>query len=802
VADWYKDTKLDVLAVNRGSGTLTVQRGNGKGQFTNDLISVAVGDQPVAAVMGDFNKDLKQDIAVANAGSLDVRVAANDNAGTFAVTTAFALSGVPASLAAGDFNKDMRTDLAVAIPSADQVQVWVNAVSGWSNAWTLQAAAGSQPTAVLAVDLNKDTKLDLVVANSGTNTVSVYFGNGKLGFSNAVDYVVGDMPMALASADFDGNKLADLVVANMGSDDVTVLTNAGRGILVAAGSYGVGEDLGMDPSAVAVADLNRDGKLDVLTTLKGVNALYVMNGKGAGQFNFYWGDPSSLYEVGAAPVAVSVGDLNKDMSLDAVVANSGTNTVTLLLNNYMPMAYKGTVLAREDSPIDITLQGTYGPLDYVVTMGPTNGTFTIEGGYEPVTNGAIYYVATNTPDSVVLHYTPLADRFGNDVIKYYVTDTVKSSKVATVAIKIAPVNDAPSFELTNLVVETGEEMPVKFTNFVTNVRPGPAGELIKMIKPWNESNQTMKFLVTVPDESLWLFNGAKKVTNVVVTSSNTLEVVKVTGLGLPTISTKGLLAFTPAKNAFGTAPVTVQLLDGGGVKDGGTNLSVVQNFTIVITNREDAPTISKPMGKTMLEDGVAMFQVTVGDVESAVGDLVVTVTSTNEVLVPSQPATNIVVVVCPTNAAMRDIYVYPAADQYGKTLLWFTVTDLAGAHASVAATLTVNGVNDAPSFTLLTSTVTGANNALVTVPVIASSSAGAFEVQGLAYVISNPSPLLFKTQPAIDPVTGVLKFQAKSTNTVGSVTLSVKLTDKGGLLVPGSVNESPAQDLTITLQAP
>jgi len=283
---------------------------------------------------------------------------------------------------------------------------------------------------------------------------------------------------------------------------------------------------------------------------------------------------------------------------------------------------------------------------------------------------------------------------------------------------------------------------------------------------------------------------------------NTVEVVTVKGLGLPVISSKGLLAFTLAKNAFGTAPVTVQLLDGGGVKDGGTNLSVVQNFTIVITNREDAPTISKPMGKTMNEDGVAMFQVTVGDVESAVGDLVVTVTSTNEVLVPSQPATNIVVVVTPTNAAMRDIYVYPAADQYGKTLLWFTVTDQALARASVSATLTVNNVNDAPSFTLLSPTVTAANNATYEAPIIAASSVGAFEVQTLKYVIVNPNPLLFGTQPSINPLTGALKFKAKSTNTVGSVTLSVKAVDGGGLLAPGSVNESPAQDLTITLQNP
>jgi hypothetical protein len=159
-----------------------------------------------------------------------------------------------------------------------------------------------------------------------------------------------------------------------------------------------------------------------------------------------------------------------------------------------------------------------------------------------------------------------------------------------------------------------------------------------------------------------------------------------------------------------------------------------------------------------------------------------------------------VVEVNPTNSAMRDITVYPVADQYGKTLLTFTVGDGTNG-ASAAALLTVNGVNDQPSFSLVTNLVVAPNNAGYTNPIIATAFAGANEgTQTLKYYITNAAPGLFAAQPAISPA-GVLTFKPKGGTDVGPATLTVVVKDSGGVLNNGK-DLSESQQLTIQLVAP
>jgi len=197
-----------------------------------------------------------------------------------------------------------------------------------------------------------------------------------------------------------------------------------------------------------------------------------------------------------------------------------------------------------------------------------------------------------------------------------------------------------------------------------------------------------------------------------------------------------MLRFTGLKNANGIAPVMVQMMDSGGILNGGTNLSELGNFMIVITNVNDTPTIGRVTGKTILEDGETDFIVNVNDIESAPGDLVLSVSSTNQALLPDGNIT----VSMGTYPTQRVVHVVPVKDMNGTTLLTFRVSDGTNS-ASVSTTLRVTAVNDAPSFELNENyaNISAVVGQSYSQQVIASVSKGGVDEakQLLTYVITN-----------------------------------------------------------------
>src|SRR5262245_48485652 len=97
---------------------------------------------------------------------------------------------------------------------------------------------------------------------------------------------------------------------------------------VQAPAYNVGPNSqqGSNPVAVAVGDFNRDGRLDVVTANQGSDTGTLLVGNGNGTFQ-----PARNYAVGKGPVAVLAVDLNGDGLSDVVTANKDDNTVSVLL---------------------------------------------------------------------------------------------------------------------------------------------------------------------------------------------------------------------------------------------------------------------------------------------------------------------------------------------------------------------------------------------------------------------------------------------------------------------------------------
>jgi Bacterial Ig-like domain (group 3)/FG-GAP-like repeat len=340
-ADFNGDGILDLAVANNncptfpncGEGTVSVLLGKGDGSFTGATqYSTGPETDPISIVVGDFNGDGIPDLAVANnnTNTLNyVTVLLGNGDGTFQTALDFLIGSGPASVAVGDFNSDGKLDLVVTNFTGNNISVLSGNGDGtFANA--INYNVGNGPVALAVGDFNGDHKLDLAVVNETDNTISILLGNGDGTFKGQVVYSsgTGGNPLAVVAGDFNGDHNLDLAIANNQTQQVSVLLGNGDGSFQPFKNY----QAGANPVSITTADFNGDGKLDLALTSAPLgsspgNQVSLLLGNGDGTFAL-----PTLYGTGAQALSVVVGDFNGDGAPDVLVANGGSNTVSVLLN--------------------------------------------------------------------------------------------------------------------------------------------------------------------------------------------------------------------------------------------------------------------------------------------------------------------------------------------------------------------------------------------------------------------------------------------------------------------------------------
>lgn len=210
---------------------------------------------------------------------------------------------------------------------------------------------------IAIADVNGDGKPDLIDAATpcfypglcgGNGHVDVFLGNGDGTFQTPATFASGGFGgTSIATADLKHDGTIDVVTTsecdsspNCSEGVVGVLLGNGDGTFQPAVAYSSG---GQYPSAVAIADVNGDGKLDlvVINNTGGANGdgiVAVLLGNGDGTFQ----SPVTYPADGNQSNSLVVADLNHDGKLDIAVANSCTSggcdtpitsAITVLLGN-------------------------------------------------------------------------------------------------------------------------------------------------------------------------------------------------------------------------------------------------------------------------------------------------------------------------------------------------------------------------------------------------------------------------------------------------------------------------------------
>ena len=458
-----------------------------------------------------------------------------------------------------------------------------------------------------------------------------------------------------------------------------------------------------------------------------------------------YSSPNATGTLNFTPVANANGT-----AIITVTVNDGA-----LNNNLATRTFTVTVAAANDAPtlaavsnVSITEDaGTQSVSLSGIGTGAANETQTLtltasSSNTGLIPNPTVTYTSPNATGS--LNFTPAANASGSATITVTLNDNQSSNNIVTqiFTVTVNAMNDTPT--LTAISNIRLQENAAAQTVNLTGITSGAANESDSLVVTASSSNSGL-------------------IPNPTVTYSSP--------------NSTGSLSFTPTTDASGTATITVTVNDGQS-----ENSTFSRTFTVSVNAVNNQPTLATISNVSVPEDSGAQSVSLTGIGTGAANEsqtLTVTASSSNTGLIPNPSVTY----TSPNSTG--SLTFTPAANSNGTATVTVTVNDGQTTNNTVTQTftITVNGLNDAPTLAAITGRTIAENVGLQTVSLTGIGTGAANESQSLTVTATSsdtsliPNPSVTYTSPN---ATGSLSFTPVA-NANGTATITVTVNDNQGV---------------------
>jgi hypothetical protein len=339
IGDMNNDRKLDLVVACGSARSITVIEGKGNGQFGAALSNTTLAEAPGEIAVGDLNGDGKLDVAVSSHDSYGVVLLTGDGKGGLTVAPAspivMKVGQHPHThgLALADVNRDNKLDLITCNSTDNDISLALGDGRGNFTRVPQSFPVGPSPYPFGIGDVNNDGWLDIVATATATGPSR----REQLPLSRALTLLLSDAkggrtprqlplrtgePWFAAIADLNGDSRSDIVATHHDQSALTVMIGDGRGGFTEAN--GSPFDFGVNLFHLITADVDRDGRMDVVATSG--DSIRVLLGDGRGAFK-----TAASIAVGPGAWRIAAADLNADGAVDVVTSNSEGNNLSVLL---------------------------------------------------------------------------------------------------------------------------------------------------------------------------------------------------------------------------------------------------------------------------------------------------------------------------------------------------------------------------------------------------------------------------------------------------------------------------------------
>lgn len=323
-ADVLTDGRPDVLILSPILNEIRLMKTGANGTLQS-IGALFVENDVTALRAGMITADLAPDIVGRGDSAAYLWRGRVDGPG---VATRIPAAGVLRDVAIADLDLNGRADIVSLVETTEGQPFRLRTHTiGASDNVVLAAdmlTTRSNGRSLCAGDMTGDARPDIAIF-AGSTSLGAYLATGKGETGVNPPLVAGsglssDLDAVPYCADFN----------NDGRDDVALFSvGASQGISVhrfGTAAFGAGARIANAANAVAYADIDRDGDLDVVMASANTSEVLLAKNRGGGTF-----DTPIAYAIGNAPIAITVADLNADGWPD-VMAVDITGALSVLLS--------------------------------------------------------------------------------------------------------------------------------------------------------------------------------------------------------------------------------------------------------------------------------------------------------------------------------------------------------------------------------------------------------------------------------------------------------------------------------------